>query len=130
MSLVPRNNDVLDQLERDAAGLLAVMARGALQSGQMPPRDIMSWFAHYTVEALIATEDMARQVTTSTPREEMEAIAKQLETTVIVLADLFRHLAHHKLLVLHDQLMGKLRARALRLPTDYDTSYDGMLPRV
>lgn len=130
MSLQPRNNDILDELERQATQQLAAMARGSLQTGQLPPRSVLEWYTMYVTEALIATESMAQQITHETPKEEAEAVSQQLEMCVVALSDLLHHLNGNKLLVLIEAVQSKLRARALYLPTDFDTSYEGMLPKV
>lgn len=130
MSLQPRNTEILDALERESASHLAAMARGSILAGQLPPKSVLDWYGRYVAEALIATESMAQQITKDTSADEAEAIGVQLEMCVVALSELLTQCAKHKLFVLNEQIMQTLRARALHLPTTFDTSYGGLIPKV
>jgi hypothetical protein len=125
----PRNAAELDRLQRHAGNLLASMARGSIISGQLPPTDVLKWYAHYVTEALVGTECMARQIKHDTPVEDQEYIGKQLEAAVITVAEVLRTCAVHKLFVLENDVKNILKARLLHLPPSFDYTYEGMLPR-
>ena len=125
---VPRNAEEIVQLEAAGAQGLAAMARGALMQGQMPPRDVLAWYGKFLVAMLIAFEDTSQKEGANMSQEQLEHLSKSMETCVVELSDLVRHLGSSKQFVLHEQVTSALRARLLFLPTTFDASYGGMLP--
>lgn len=128
--IMPRNSEDLRALEHEGAAHLTAMAFGALRSGQVPPKHVLDWFAKFAVEALVATESMAQQITSDTPKEDVDFLSQQLEQAVVMVAEAYRAASSLKLFVLQELIHSRLKARALHLPIDYDTSYEGLLPKV
>ena len=131
MSIIePRNAAELNSLVDRAPALLCAVIRGSLANKVMPPRAILEWYTEFSVEMLIAAESAAQQIGPDTPEDAVHHYERALQNSVVEVSELFLFCEQNKMLVLQERILDRLRARALFLPPDFDTSYEGMLPRV
>lgn len=115
----------LDKLAQESCQLLGAMAIGAIKQGQMPPRRVFDWLVEYNTETLVAMEREIMAV----GGEPDPDVGAALEQTVVALSTLLGVCDANQLLVTKDAAVQRLNARRLRLPPDFDHTYEGMLPR-
>lgn len=110
--------DELDASTVEAASIVFSMVSEGLDANELPPKDILEWFAKFSVYQLAMAE-------TKMLAAEDDALAEKLKGVVTGLSGLIRHLmglaAAGKMFWLQATLDELLQMRRLRLPEAYQS---------
>ena len=110
---------------QEGAAMMYEMVRASIDTGQMPPRDVMDWFARVTVYQFISLEFISTErALTEQEMENMQAARGDLD-------GLMKIAERSKLFALQATINDILRTRMLRLPEGYrqQLHHITMLPR-
>lgn len=107
----------LEQATLEAAAIVCSMVDASLGAGEMPPKDILEWYANTTVYQLTQAEAMLIDKGIENPD------AQHVRAAVLSLAGVVRQLLRlgidNKMFWLETQIGDLLRLRKLRLPEAY-----------
>lgn len=106
----------LEQATLEAAGMVCSMVDASLAAGEVPPKDILEWYAKTTVYQLAQAEtmmiDKGLDAEKNTAREAVLALAT-------VIRQLLQLAAKTKMFWLTTTINDLLKVRKLRLPERY-----------
>lgn len=117
--------ETLRKLDLQGAQAMYDMVKGALVDGQLPPQELLGWFAMTAAHRVGFFEQALSRLKKP---DSIKACQEHLNNAVTETATILAVLGQTKNFVLSEQVVSVLNARKLRLPLDYDATYGRLLP--